>query len=271
MKNEEIIVYVVSDSIGETAQKVLSATVAQFPGVAVKEVKRFPFVDSVDAIKEILKEALEEDAIVIATLVNPLLVKEATDYCLENKLAFVDLMSPLTKMLSEKTGVLPAKEPGALHRLNKEYFSRIEAMEFAVRYDDGKEPRGFKEADFILVGLSRTSKTPLSIYLANKGYKVANLPLIPNVPIPREIYEVPSEKLVGLTTNIESLLAIRRTRLQSFGLKEETSYADATRIKEELLYAEHVFLELGIEPINVDNRAIEETAMLIEMKEKRFL
>ena len=269
LQNEkEIIFYLISDSVGETAQKMLVATLVQFPNMKVNEVKRFPFIENLTTMQAILEEALTDQAILIVTLVNQELVKAITRFCSETGLVYVDYMSPLMNLIEDKTGNAPLQKPGALHQLNKEYFSRIAAIEFAVKYDDGKDPRGFKEADFILIGISRTSKTPLSMYLANKNYKVANLPLIPEVPLPQELFEVSTQKLVGLTTNIDTLLKVRRTRLKAFGLKEASNYSDTTRVQEELMYANNIFKQLGIIPINVSDKAIEETAMLIEIEKR---
>jgi len=267
---DEIIFYLISDSIGETAQKILAATIVQFPNMKVKEIKRFPFIEDLKTLEDILQDALADQAILIITLVSQELVRTVTKFCQETGLLYVDYMSHLISLIEEKTGITPLQEPGALHQLNKEYFSRIAAIEFAVKYDDGKDPRGYKEADFILIGISRTSKTPLSMYLANKSYKVANLPLIPEVPIPKELSLVPPQKIIGLTTNIENLLQVRRTRVKAFGLKEESNYTNVARIQEELRYAEKIFQQLGIIPINVSDKAIEETAMLIEIEQKMF-
>ena len=267
---QEIIFYLISDSIGETARKILAATVVQFPNMKVKEVKRFPFIEDLNVLEGLLQEALADEAILLITFVNQKLVKAVTDFCDETELAYIDYMTPLMNLIEAKTNVTPLQKPGALHQLNKEYFSRIAAIEFAVKYDDGKDPRGFKEADFILIGVSRTSKTPLSMYLANKNYKVANLPLIPEVTVPKELFEIPAQKIIGLTTNIDSLLQVRKTRLKTFGLKEGSNYTDVTRVQEELMYANNIFKQLGIIPINVSDKAIEETAMLIEMGKDRL-
>ena len=262
--------YLISDSVGEITQKMLTATLVQFPNVKVNEVKRFPFIEASEALEKILQEALVDQAILVITLVNQELVKIIATFCEETGLSYIDYMSPLINLVATKANATPLQKPGALHQLNKEYFSRIAAIEFAVKYDDGKDPRGFKDADFVLIGISRTSKTPLSMYLANKSYKVANLPLIPEVPIPQELTLIPSQKIIGLTTNIENLLQVRRTRLKAFGLKEQSSYTDVARVQEELVYANQIFKQLRIVPINVSDKAIEETAMLIEMGKKSF-
>jgi len=267
LQNEkEVIFYLISDSTGEAIQKILATTIAQFPNMEKSEVKRFPFVEDLPTLEVVLQEALTDQAVLLITLADKELVKKVADFCTKTGLAYVDYVSPLMSLIEVRTGITPLQKPGALHQLNKEYFSRIAAIEFAVKYDDGKDPRGFKEADFILIGISRTSKTPLSMYLANENYKVANLPLIPEVPIPKELFEIPTHKIIGLTTNIDNLLQVRRTRLKAFGLKETSNYTDVSRVQEELLYANNIFKQLGIVPINVSDKAIEETALLIEME-----
>lgn len=268
---KELKVYIISDSVGETAQKMFSAVIAQFPEARASEIKRFPFVKDIESLTEILKDALIEQAIVITTLVNKELVNTVSVFSKETALTYVDYMSPLSQIIEAKTGMVPLQEPGTIHQLNKNYFSRVASIEFAVRYDDGKDPRGFKEADYVILGVSRTSKTPLSMYLANKNYKVANLPLIPEVPLPQELFDIPKEKLIGLTTSVDSLLKVRRTREITLGLKEKSSYTDITRIQEELAYANNIFISFGISPIDISNKAIEETAMIIEGQARKFI
>jgi len=263
--NEGVIFYLISDSVGETIQRNLSAVISQFPSLHVTEVKRYAFIEDVKQLDGILQQLLKNQGMLLMSLVDPKLVAHATTFCEANNLPYVDYMTPLTRLIIEKTDVLPIETPGAMHQLNKEYFKRIEAIEFAVKYDDGKDVRGFKEADYVILGISRTSKTPLSMYLANMNYKVANLPLVPEVPLPDELFDVPSHKIIGLTNSIDCLLRVRKTRLKAFGLHEDTSYTNVTRIQEELIYASHVFKQLGIVPIDVHDKSIEETAMIIEM------
>lgn len=257
-------IYLVSDSVGETAQKIVSAVSAQFPELDMDDMRLYPFTTDEENMMEILRDALMDKAIVVTTLVDKKLVKSVDAFSKRTGLQIVDFMTPLTKIIEQSFGVEAREEPGALHRLNQEYFNRVAAMEFAVKYDDGKDPRGFLDADFVLLGVSRTSKTPLSLYLANRGYKVANLPLIPEVELPKEIFEINSEKIIGLTTNVGSLLEIRRSRMQSLGLKGESNYTNENRIMKELEYANELFEKLAIMVINVGNRSIEESSMLIE-------
>ncbi|MDO5742130.1 kinase/pyrophosphorylase [Vagococcus lutrae] len=266
---KEVSIFIVSDSVGETAQKVISAVMAQFPDVEETNIKRYPFITTEEDLKVILRDALNERAIVVATLVNKDLVQSLADFSSKTGLDYVDYMTPLTKLVQGKTGLTPQEKPGALHKLDQEYFNRVAAIEFAIKYDDGKDPRGFKDSDFVLLGISRTSKTPLSMYLANKSYKVSNLPLIPEVPLPKELDRIPSEKIIGLIGEPERILEIRQSRLQSLGLNGDSKYADLDRIREEVAYSKEVFESLGAHVIQVDDKSIEEAAAIIECVAKK--
>ncbi|MDH6365474.1 regulator of PEP synthase PpsR (kinase-PPPase family) [Enterococcus sp. PF1-24] len=261
--------YLISDSVGETAQKTISAVAAQFPNVDLSDIQRYPFTNDEEHLLEILKDALLDKAIVVTTLVNKQLVDLVADFSQRTGLQYVDFMTPLSTVIEHTFGEAPLQEPGALHRLNQKYFSRVAAMEFAVKYDDGKDAKGFLEADFIILGVSRTSKTPLSMYMANRGFKVANLPLIPEVELPKELFEIDAKKIVGLTTSPESLVEIRKSRMHSLGLKGESNYTNEERIEMELNYAHDLFDKLGILVINVDKRSIEESSVLIEEHHKQ--
>ena len=154
----------------------------------------------------------------------------------------------------------PRLEPGLVRRLDEEYFRRVAAIEFAVKYDDGKDPRGLLLADVVLIGVSRTSKTPLSMYLAHKRMKVANLPLVPEVDAPEELFWVPPNKVIGLTINPRQLNEIRQERLKALGLHAEANYASMERILEELDYAEKIMRRVGCPIFDVSNKAVEEVA-----------
>lgn len=153
----------------------------------------------------------------------------------------------------------PKLEPGLLRQLDEQYFKRVEAVEFAVRYDDGKDPKGLVTADVVLIGVSRTSKTPLSMYLANKRIKCANVPLVPEVSPPEELYKV-ADKTVGLVIDPNHLFAIRKERLKSLGLTSNANYAAVERIINELEYSDEIMKKLGCPVIDVTNKAVEETA-----------
>lgn len=160
-------------------------------------------------------------------------------------------------------GYPPLREPGLIRRLDENYFKKVEAIEFAVKYDDGKDPRGARKADICLVGISRTSKTPLSMYLANKFYKVANIPLVPEVGVPKEVFEKDVDRVIGLICRPEKLITIREERLKSLGLSSGARYANFDRIREELEYSKKIMEEIGCIVIDVTDKAIEETAEII--------
>ncbi|TQQ85744.1 kinase/pyrophosphorylase [Peptacetobacter hominis] len=263
MPVEKLIVYVISDSIGETARNVVKAAMSQFYGKDPYEIKRFPFVTDQNTLSDILTNAKQQDAIVVYTLVEEKLIEFLEDFAQKENITTIDLMSDMLKKISGRLNKKPKREPGIIRKLDESYFKRIDAIEFAVKYDDGKDPRGVLKADLVLVGISRTSKTPLSMYLANKHIKVANVPLVPEVPIPKELSDVSSKKIIGLTNSPEKLNQVRTERLKALGLSSKANYANFERILDELEYSEKVFKKLGCPVINVANKAIEETAGII--------
>ncbi|MBU5365028.1 kinase/pyrophosphorylase [Enterococcus devriesei] len=255
--------YMISDSVGETSLKLVNAVTAQFPTVEFDLSYRFPFTKDEAELKNILGDALKDSAVVVTTLVSDNLSQIVSDFGERTGLQYINLMAPFMDIVHQKTGVAPLKQAGVVHKLNKEYFDRVAAIEFAVKYDDGKDAKGFLEADLVLLGISRTSKTPLSMYLANSRLKVANLPLIPEVPLPEQIKNVPKEKIIGLVIEPDVQQKIRTSRLASLGLDENSRYANIDRIKEEVDYALGVYDELGAFTLDVTNKSIEEAATLI--------
>lgn len=254
--------FVISDSAGETAAKLAQATMAQFPTVEF-DLYRKTFVNEKSVLIKTLKEAKDLNAMLIYTVVNEELLKIIHQFTEESGMFAVDVMSTVIDEIQRRSGVEPTREPGALHSLNENYFKRIKAMEFAVKYDDGKDPRGFLEADVILLGVSRTSKTPLSLFLANKNLKVANLPLVPQAHIPKQLWEVDPKKIVGLTNDPNVLNSIRKERMIAYGLNPDTAYSDIDKIKAELEFANDLYEKLGCVVINVASLSIEETASMI--------
>ncbi|HCT95916.1 pyruvate, water dikinase regulatory protein [Vagococcus sp.] len=255
-------IYIISDSAGETASKLAQAAMSQYATVNVALVRK-TFVSEKKDLVEALERAKACNAIIIHTMISPEFVQFANQYCQENDLFCMDILSPVVNELAKRSGIDPTRLPGAMHSLNQEYFNRIAAMEFAVKYDDGKDPKGFLEADIVLLGVSRTSKTPLSLFLANKNLKVANLPLIPQAHIPKELWEVNPKKIVGLTNNPEILNKIRQERMKAYGLNPNTAYSDINKINEELAFANKLYEKLGCLVINVADLSIEETASII--------
>lgn len=256
------VIYVVSDSVGETAELVVKAATSQFSGAGL-EVRRIPYVEDKETIEEVVILAEKEKALIAFTLVVP----EVRDHLLTKAKAAnvetVDIVGPMIEKISSIIKQKPRYEPGLIYRLDEDYFRKVEAIEFAVKYDDGRDPRGIARADLVLIGVSRTSKTPLSQYLAHKRLKVANVPLVPEVDPPHELFNVSPKKCVGLTISPEKLNEIRTERLKALGLKAEANYAKMERIKEELRYSEQIMNRIGCPVIDVSNKAVEETANLI--------
>ena len=259
-------IFVISDSVGETANRLIQAALAQYPNLAPAEIKNFPFIDNESDLKGILQDALTENAIVASTLVNPQLNRIIEEFATTKHLRHIDFLSQMIKLIQDQTGVEPILRSGALHALDEGYFDRVAAIEFAVKYDDGKNPKGFFKSDLVLLGISRTSKTPLSMYLANKSYKVSNLPLIPEVNLPQEIYQVPAGKIVGLTASPNYIMKIRAERVKLMGVNSTTTYNDLERIRAELSYAEELYARLGALVVSVENKSIEEVAQIIEQQ-----
>lgn len=258
-----LIIYVISDSVGETAQQVTKAALSQFNIENDFEIRRFPYVADEKFLMEVLESGKNEGAIIVYTLVSENLLNIAKNFCDKENLSHVDLMTPLLKQIANKTSINPKREPGIIRKLDESYFKRVEAIEFAVKYDDGKDPRGILKSDIVLLGISRTSKTPLSMYLANKNIKVANVPLVPEIPIPKEIFEIDPKKIIGLTNTPEKLNSIRQERLKVLGLSSNANYANLERILQELDYSEKIMKKVKCPVIDVSNKAIEETAGII--------
>ena len=256
--------YVISDSIGETAQRMVHATLTQFPDVSQIEIKKFPFIKNEEELINILKSAKARAAVVITTLVNPEFNIVGQQFAKEADIPYVDYMSDLIGIIQQRTNCSPILESGALRKLDENYFRRIEAMEYSVKYDDGKHFTNIGEADALIVGVSRTSKTPLSMYLANKGYKIANIPLVPEVDIPDEVFRHKDLKVFGLTASPNYILNIRNERVKVLGLHGPTNYNSIERIREELIYAEKIFEKLNATVINTEYKSIEESAFYIE-------
>ncbi len=255
-------VYVLSDSVGETAEAVAKATVTQFSNAEIEMDKR-SHVETPSRIDDIISEMDVENSMIIFTIVLEPLKEYLIKVCEEKGIKYIDVMTEAVNTLSELSGSKPYREPGVMRKLNEEYFKRIQAVEFAVKYDDGKDPRGVLLADCVLIGVSRTSKTPLSMYLAHKNLKVANIPLVPEIPAPKELFEVDSKKIFCLMNDKNVLNKIRRERLKEMGLSASSDYASMDRINEELDYARNLAGQLNCLTINVADKAIEETSNII--------
>lgn len=254
--------YIISDSVGGTANQLGQAAMSQFPDADIK-ISAYPFIRGTDTLLSILEKAANDNAIVLHTLVDETLNETAHTFCKEHELVCFDPLYPIIAELEKRSELKPIQKPGALHLLDETYFNRIKAIEFAVKFDDGRDPKGFLEADIVLLGISRTSKTPLSMFLANQNYKVANLPLVPEAHIPEQIWQVDPKKIVGLTSDREALNSIRRERMLTYGMNPDTEYSKLDRIDKELVFAKDLYEKLGCLVINVSKKSIEETAAII--------
>lgn len=259
MDKEKPIIYVVSDSVGETAEFVVKAVASQFNSGHVS-IQRIPFVEDIETLKDIVDEASRYNSVIAYTLVLSELREEIEKYALERKVTIVDVMGPMLNAFARVMNISPKMEPGLVRKLDEQYFRRVAAIEFAVKYDDGKDPRGLLLADVVLIGVSRTSKTPLSTYLAHMRVRTANLPLVPEVDPPEELFWLPAKKIIGLTIKPEILYVIRQERLKTLGLDANASYGSMERIYEELEYSARIMKRLGCRIFDVSNKAVEEVA-----------
>jgi len=249
----------VSDSVGETAELVTRAAASQFNSHAF-DIVRISHVGSPGTILDIVTQAKARKAAIVYTLILPELREAMSRETERLGIPAVDIMGPMLAALEEVATVRPKMMAGLVRKMDEDYFKRVEAIEFAVKYDDGKDPKGLTKADVVIVGVSRTSKTPVSLYLANRKWKVANIPLVPEVRLPEELFLVQKSKIVGLTINEQQLKGIRMERLKAMGLPPEADYAGCDRIARELEYAFEVFRMVGCPVLDVSNKAVEETA-----------
>ncbi|MGG1515328.1 pyruvate, water dikinase regulatory protein [Paenibacillus oryzisoli] len=255
-------IFVCSDSVGETANTVVQATIRQFSASTVV-VKRFGSIRTEDEVRHIVEEADRAGGFIAYTLVLPELREMMRQEAFRLNVNAIDIMGPMMQAFIDTFKDSPSRKVGLLYQLDEKYYQRVEAVEFTVNSDDGKDPSLMKQSHIVLIGPSRTSKTPLSMYLAHKGYKVSNYPLVPEVKPPDILYELDPKKLVGLTMHPDKLMAIRTERLKAVGLPFGAKYATMARIEEELAFAHELYKKLGCMTVDVSEKAIEETAGII--------
>jgi regulator of PEP synthase PpsR (kinase-PPPase family) len=256
-------IYAVSDSIGETAEQVARATASQFE--CEIEVKRITYVNTFNEVNRFIQGIEDKgNCMIISTVVLVDVREFLVQRCVENSIQISNVLGPCVSMASIALNKMPDYKPGAVWDMDEEYYKKIEAMEFAIQYDDSKDNSGIKHADVILTGLSRTSKTPICMYLANKGVKALNVPLMPEVKVPQELYEIDRKKIIGLTIDPMQLIDIRKHRIDRYSrLTNDIEYANAERVLQELEYADRIMKRLGCKIIDVTTRAIEDTALII--------
>ncbi len=263
-------IFIVADGTGETGEKVVQAALTQFRGLDVAT-ETFTRVRSKVEIREIVERASARHAFLVYTIIDPEHRQLLQHFCHELGVEAADLIGSLLGKLGRFFEAEPLFTPGIKHQMDADYFRRIEAVEFAVKSDDGQSLQNLKRADMVLVGLSRTSKTPLSMYLAHKGYKVANVPLVPQVPPPRELFEIDQEKIYALIIDLNSLVRVRHQRLKALGLPPDAEYAARDHIAKELRWCRDLYARNPTWPVvDTSSKAVEETAAEMEriMKER---
>lgn len=253
-------IYIISDGTGETAANMTRAALVQYDLMDVNIV-RCKNVRSEAQVESVIDDAFDAQAVVIHTVVSSSLRNKLTELTAAKGLQVVDLLGPMLNVFDVYFGVHSDGQAGLLRTVDERYFKRIEAIEYTVKHDDGKTLADLGAADIILVGISRTSKTPLSVFLSHKGWKVANIPIVVGTPLPKELFDIDQRKIVGLMIDTDSLIRIRRNRLEKFGQDPGGEYASLQYIEKEIQFAQELFKKNRRWPVfNVTERALEETA-----------
>jgi regulator of PEP synthase PpsR (kinase-PPPase family) len=259
--NDRLKVIVISDGTGETASAITRAAMTQFQD---KEIffTRYKNIRTKEQIDAIFQEAAIHHDIVVYTIVSVELRAYIAELSKRDHVRSVDVIGPLLTTFSNFFEAEPNYQPGLLHAVNDQYFKRVAAIEFTLNHDDGKNMNSLDEADVVLVGISRTSKTPLSMYLSLEGIKVVNVPIVMGVTLPEKLFQIDQRKIFGLTIDPDNLFQIRKNRLSRLGLaKEEGDYADISKLVDEIEWANRIFSENKRWPVfNVTGKALEETA-----------
>lgn len=254
--------HLVSDSTGETLIAASRAASAQYQGVASIE-HVYPLIRTPAQLDRVIAEIENAPGIVLFTLVDSDLSKRLEEGCAASGSPCLSVLGPILTLFKSYLGQNSTPRAGAQHMLNAEYFKRIDALNFSMISDDGQAAENLDHADIVLLGVSRTSKTPTSIYLANRGYKTANVPLVPHVPLPRALDHLNRPLIVGLIASADRIVQIRQNRLLSLNADSQTEYVDRTAVAEEVAASRRLFAERGWPTIDVTRRSIEETAAAV--------
>jgi len=254
--------HLLSDSTGETLENIAKAALAQFAGV--ETVRHFwPMVRSEVHMDRVISDIARNPGLVVYTIVNPDHRARLETHCRALNMPMVAALDPITSALSTLLGQAARGRPGSQHLLDDAYFARVDAIHYTIAHDDGVGAENWEAADIVLVGVSRSSKTPTSIYLANRGYKTANIPLVIESPPPSILYELRNPLIVGLVTSAERLIQIRRNRLLSLNQTPETAYVDQDMVAREIAFGRRMFADNGWPVIDMTRRSIEEAAAAI--------
>ncbi len=263
-------IYIISGGTGSSGEQVVHTVLAQF-GERRPAVLTIAHVRQPAQITEAVARAAQDGGLIVHTLVQSELREHLLSEAAAQQVEAIDLMGSLVTALSTRLETPPLEQPGLYRRLNQDYFERIAAIDFTMAHDDGKHPEGWKNAEIMLTGVSRAGKTPLSMYLAVLGWKVANLPLVKDIPTPPEIFELDPRRVIGLRINPAQLIQHRRTRQQAMGVRKLKDYSDYESIEEELQAAQRVFLKGGFSTIDVTDKPIESSANeIIALISRRF-
>lgn len=252
-------IFIVSGGSGTSGEQVVNTVLAQFPDVTIP-VKTVRSVRRSEQLDDVIATAKEQGGIIVHTMVDAPLRHRLINLAQEHIVPAIDLMGTLLDHLTNVLGRPPAQVPGLYRQLHRTYFERIEAIEYTMAHDDGQNPDGWQAADVLLVGVSRTGKTPLSVYLSVLGWKVANLPIVLEIPVPPQLYQMDPARVIGLKLDIDRLIAFRRRRISQLGIPEQSNYTDPSLVEEELELAQSVFQKGGFFTINVTDKTVEVTA-----------
>ena len=255
-------IHMVSDSTGETVHQASRAAISQFPQAKIEE-HIWTLVRTADHVELLGKSLEKHGGILLLSVVDTKIRKQIEQVCVMHSIPHLSILDPIVTLLGMVLGETADQRPGAQHRLDEAYFKRMKAVEFAVNHDDGINIDHLNGADMLLVGVSRTSKTPTSMYLANRGFFVANYALVPHVPFPIDAVKSQEVFVVGLTSDVKRLSQIRKTRLNAMADKRNDSYAKDEDIQEEIKQARRLFAKHGWPVIDVSRRSVEETAASI--------
>lgn len=251
-------IYILSDATGQSGLHIVRAAIVQFKHAHVKMMV-FHDIDSKAGLKKVLDQARTDKALITFTFVRKAMRDYASEYCLQHAIIHHDILGPLINNLSAYLRLKPLETPTLLRRVDERYFKRIDAIEYTIEHDDGRNTAHLHEADIVLVGLSRTSKTPTSLFLAQEGYKVANVPIVPGIPLPEELFEIDQSKVVCLNIDPEVLQKVRKVRAKHDRIKP--SYSDLKKVFAEVEYVWDLIRRNNRwKVVDTTNKSIEETA-----------
>jgi hypothetical protein len=259
---ETLHLHLISDATGETVGKLARACIVQFPSVEPKE-HVWNLVRTKSELSKVIKEVKKKPGLVLYTVVNRQLQQHLEKTCIDLDIPCLSALDPIITAMSKFFGLKSQRKPGHQHILDAQYFHRIEAMNYVLAHDDGQSVADLDKADVILVGVSRTSKTPTCLYLANRGISAANIPLVPGYPLPPELFKVKTPLIIGMTKNPKHLALVRKNRLDVLNQDQETDYADIETVHKEIVNAQKIFTRYRWPVIDGTRKSIEEIATIV--------